>query len=119
VTDEFMGPPWQMDWRLDALASRDALPEHVRKMVDEARAELVTAQDPYFRGIGSDRDLPETMYVEPARSTDPKGPRILYFDNHYGWLVYTFVPRSADPQILVEEVFWQVYELPTAPPAEE
>jgi hypothetical protein len=24
-----MGPPWQMDWRLDALASRDALPEHV------------------------------------------------------------------------------------------
>jgi len=47
------------------------------------------------------------MYVEPVRSSAPKGPRILYFDNHMGWLVYTFVRRSADPQILVVEVFWQ------------
>jgi hypothetical protein len=118
VTDEFMGPPWQMDWRLDALASRDALPEHVRKMIDEVRAELVTAKDPYVRGIDTDRDLPETMHVEPVRSSDPKGPRIVYFDNHRGWLVYAFVRRFADPQIMVFEVFWQVYELPTEPPAE-
>jgi hypothetical protein len=75
VTDEFMGPPWQLDWRLDALAGRDALPEHVRKMVDEARAELVTAKDPYFRGIDADGHLPETKYVEPVKSTDPRGPR--------------------------------------------
>lgn len=72
MTDEFMGPPWQMDWRRDALASRDALPEHVRKMVDEARAELVTAKDPYFRGLDADGDLPETMYVESVRSSDSK-----------------------------------------------
>jgi hypothetical protein len=107
VTDAFMGPPWQMDWRLDALARRDGLPEHVQKKVDEARAELVTAKDPYFRGIDADADLPETMYVEPVRSSDPKGPRILYFDNHRGWLVYTFTPRVEDPQITVVEVFWQ------------
>ncbi|MEJ1200772.1 MULTISPECIES: hypothetical protein [unclassified Streptomyces] len=44
MTDEFLGPPWQMDWRLDALADREALPESVREMVDEARAELVTAK---------------------------------------------------------------------------
>ncbi|MER5753148.1 hypothetical protein [Streptomyces sp. NPDC002088] len=118
MTDEFMGPPWQLDWRLDALASRDALPEHVRKTVDEARAELVTAKDPYFRGIDADGALPETMWVEPVRSSDPKGPRILYFDNHNGWLVYTFVRRSEDPQILVYEVFWQGAAPATASPAE-
>jgi hypothetical protein len=55
VTRAFMGPPWQMDWRLDALARRDGLPEHVQKKVDEARAELVTAKDPYFRGIDAAR----------------------------------------------------------------
>ncbi|MGW3492583.1 hypothetical protein [Streptomyces sp. NPDC001020] len=46
MTDEFMGPPWQMDWRFDALADRDGLPEPAQKIVDEARAELVTAKDP-------------------------------------------------------------------------
>ncbi|WP_406488241.1 hypothetical protein [Streptomyces phaeochromogenes] len=107
MTGGFMGPPWQMDWRLDALASRDALPEHVRKMVDGARAELVTAKDPYFRGIDADGGLPETMSVEPVRSTDPKGPRILYFDTYKGWLVYTFKRRIEDPQIVVVEIFWQ------------
>ncbi|WP_369260420.1 hypothetical protein [Streptomyces sp. R35] len=119
MTDEFMGPPWQMDWRLDALTSRDALPEHVRTMVDEARAELVTAKDPYFRGIDADAALPETMRVQPARSSDPKGPRILYFGNGDGWLAYTFVRRSEDPQILVFEAFWQGADPLTPPPAEE
>ncbi|MEU2827303.1 hypothetical protein ABZ667_01325 [Streptomyces lavendulae] len=105
--DGFMGPPWQLDWRLDALADRNALPDHVQKMVSEARAELVTAKDPYFRGIDADSGLPETMHVEPARSSDPKGPRILHFDDHRGWLIYTFDRRHEDPQIVVVEVFWQ------------
>jgi len=114
-----MGPPWQMDWRLDALAGRDALPEHVRALVDEARAELVTVKDPYFRGIDTDGALRETLRVEPMRSSDPKGPRILYFDDGDGWLTYTFVPRSEDPQILVFEVFWQGTGPPaSSPPAE-
>ncbi|MFE0043204.1 hypothetical protein [Streptomyces albireticuli] len=107
MTDGFMGPPWQMDWTLKAQAARDALPEHVRTMVDTVRAELVTANDPYFRGIGTDTDLTDDMRVEPARSSDPKGPRILYFDNGHGWLRYTFVRRTDDPQIVVEEIFWQ------------
>jgi len=47
------------------------------------------------------------MYVEPVRSTDPKGPHVLFFDNHRGWLVYTFIGRTEDPQIIVEEIFWQ------------
>ncbi|MFI7318057.1 hypothetical protein [Streptomyces venezuelae] len=52
--EDLMGPPWQMDWTLKAQAARDALPEHVRKTVDAARTELVTAKDPYFRGIETD-----------------------------------------------------------------
>ncbi|MFF4408070.1 hypothetical protein ACFY2W_03160 [Streptomyces sp. NPDC001262] len=96
-----------MDWTLKAQAARDALPEHVRKMIDAARAELVMANDPYFRGIDADADLSEAMRVEPARSSDPKGPRILYFDNGHGWLKYAFVRRTEDPQIVVEEIFWQ------------
>ncbi|MEU5049540.1 hypothetical protein [Streptomyces sp. NPDC021096] len=107
MTNGFMGPPWQMDWTLKAQTARDALPEHVRKMIDAARAELVTADDPYFRGIDADADLAEGMFVEPARSSDPKGPRILHFDNGHGWLRYTFVRRIEDPQIVVEEIFWQ------------
>ncbi|GAA3059173.1 hypothetical protein GCM10020000_47620 [Streptomyces olivoverticillatus] len=51
--------------------------------------------------------LSEDMLVEPARSSDPKGPRILHFDNGHGWLKYTFVRRTEDPQIVVEEIFWQ------------
>lgn len=69
----FMGPPWQMDWTLKAQAARDALPENVRKMVDVVRAELVTAQDPYFRGIDADADIPGGMKVRPVESSKPKG----------------------------------------------
>jgi hypothetical protein len=101
-----MGPPWQMDWTLKAQTARDALPEHVRKMVDGARAELVTAKDPYFRGIEADAALPENMRVQPVRSSDPKGARILFYDNGHGWMIYTFVRRTEDPQIIVEEIFW-------------
>lgn len=58
------------------------------------------------------------MWVEPARSTHPKGPRIIYFDDGNGWLTYTFVPRAADPQIMVELVFWMGVEPSTEPAAE-
>ncbi|MFF6876707.1 hypothetical protein ACFY9S_15485 [Streptomyces sp. NPDC012474] len=108
MTDEgFMGPPWQMDWTLKAQAARDTLPESVRKTVDAARAELVTAKDPYFRGVDVDADLPDGMKVRPLESSKPKGPRILLFDNGHGWMTYTFIRRVDDPQIVVEEVFWQ------------
>ncbi|MET9134874.1 hypothetical protein [Streptomyces antibioticus] len=56
MTDEFMGPPWQMDWTLKAQAARDALPEHVRKMTD------------------ADVDLPDGIRDQPARASDPRGP---------------------------------------------
>ncbi|GHD99946.1 hypothetical protein [Streptomyces alanosinicus] len=119
MTNEFMGPPWQMDWRLDALASRNALPERVQKIVDEARTELVTGKDPYFRGIETDAQLPDGMWIEPAQSSRPKGPRVLYFDRGNGWLTYSFVPRAEDPQITVEQIFWQGSEPAGEPPAEE
>ncbi|MFC4505586.1 MULTISPECIES: hypothetical protein [Streptomyces] len=90
MTEGFMGPPWQMDWRLDALAVLEALPAHVREMVYAARAELVTAKDPYRH----------------------------FFDEGQGWLKYTFVPRIEDPQIIVEQVFWQGADPVTESPAE-
>ncbi|GHI06690.1 hypothetical protein AQI88_30465 [Streptomyces cellostaticus] len=119
MTDGFMGPPWQMDWRLDARAALEALPEHVREMVYAARAELVTAKDPYFRGIETDAGLPDDMKVRPDRSTDPKGRHICFFDYGNGWLKYVFVRRTEDPQITVEELFWLGTEPPTESPAEE
>jgi hypothetical protein len=61
VTSAFRGPPWQADWTKEAESNRDALPAPARALVDAARAELVTAKDPYFRGIDSDRDLPAGM----------------------------------------------------------
>ncbi|MFJ9717171.1 hypothetical protein ACIRPQ_14705 [Streptomyces sp. NPDC101213] len=103
----FMGPPWQMDWTLKAQTARDVLPERVRKMIDAVRAEMVTAADPYFRGIDADAHLPDDMKVRPVRSSDPKGSRLFFFDHGHGWLRYTFVRRVEDPQIIVEEIFWQ------------
>lgn len=47
------------------------------------------------------------MSVGSARSSVPKGPRFLYFDNGHGWMRYTFVQRVEDLQIVVEEIFWQ------------
>ncbi|MGW2701198.1 hypothetical protein [Streptomyces sp. NPDC001340] len=107
-----------VDWRLDALAALEALPAHAQQMVYAARAELVTAKDPYFRGIETDACLPDGMQVMPVRSSEPKGARALFFDNENGWLKYTFVPRTEDPQIVVEQLFWLGTEPPTEPPAE-
>ncbi|MFJ8489856.1 hypothetical protein ACIRBZ_16015 [Streptomyces sp. NPDC094038] len=118
MTDGFMGPPWQMDLRLDARAAYQALPGHVREIVLAARAELVTAKDPYFRGIETDACLPDGVQVIPVRSSEPKGARLLLFDDEQGWLKYAFVPRIADPQIIVEELFWLGAEPPTTPQAE-
>ncbi|MFC8245415.1 hypothetical protein [Streptomyces chartreusis] len=118
MTDGFMGPPWQMDWRLSALAALEALPVHVREMVYAARAELVAAKDPYFRGIETDAGLPDGMRVGPVLSTEPKGARALFFDRGSGWLKYTFVRRCEDPQIVVEEIFWLEADPSTEPPAE-
>ena len=84
MTDGFVGPPWQMNWRLSALAALEALPEHAREMIYAARAELVTAKDPYFRDIETDAGLPDGMKVRPDRSTDPKGRHICFFDHGNG-----------------------------------
>lgn len=102
-----MGPPWQADWTEEAETNRAALPDHVRDLVNAARAELVTAQDPYFRGVDTDRGLPAGMNVEPVQSTRPAGAHVLYFDYGRGWLRYHFTRRVADPQIIVDECFWQ------------
>lgn len=118
MTDGFMGPPWQMDWRLGALAALEALPVDVREMVYAARAELVTAKDPYFRGIETDASLPEGMKVRPILSTEPKGAHALFFDNGSGWLKYSFVRRTEDPQIVAEEIFWLEGDPPKESPAE-
>ncbi|MEV8544963.1 hypothetical protein [Streptomyces sp. NPDC051572] len=59
------------------------------------------------------------MSVMPGRSTEPKGRHLCFFDRGNGWLKYTFVRRTEDPQIVVEEVFWQEPEPVALPPAEE
>ncbi|MFE0421271.1 hypothetical protein [Streptomyces sp. NPDC058953] len=40
-------------------------------------------------------------------SSRPRGAHVLYFDRGRGWLRFTFVGRVEDPQIVVEEIFWQ------------
>ncbi|MFD6416222.1 hypothetical protein [Streptomyces sp. NPDC060194] len=106
MTGESIGPPWQADWTKAAEVARDALPEQARSFVAAARAELVTARDPYFRGIDADRDLAAGMSVEPVQYTRP-GEHVLYFDYGRGWLRYHFTPRTTDPQIVIDECFWQ------------
>ncbi|MER5732398.1 hypothetical protein ABT084_29380 [Streptomyces sp. NPDC002138] len=103
MTDDFMGPPWQLDWVEAARTYRDALPEEVRKQVREGVTELVTARNPYL----PQDELPTGLHLEPARSSRPRGPHILAFDRGRGWLRFTFVHRAEDPQIVVEEIFWQ------------
>ncbi|MEV4340062.1 hypothetical protein [Streptomyces sp. NPDC049590] len=119
MTDGFMGPPWQMDWRLSALAYLEALPAEVRDLVYAVRSELITVKDPYFRGIDADEGLPDGIKVRPARCTEPKGRHICYFGHGNGWLKFVFVPRVEDPQIVVEELFWLGTEPAEAPPTEE
>ncbi|MEU1814079.1 hypothetical protein ABZ543_02675 [Streptomyces roseifaciens] len=49
----------------------------------------------------------EQVPVEPARSTRFRGPHVLFFDGSRGWARFVFVRRTADPQIVVEELFRQ------------
>ncbi|MGW1768836.1 hypothetical protein ACWCQL_32940 [Streptomyces sp. NPDC002073] len=65
--------------------------------------ELQTSRHPYR----DDRLETGKVSIEPARSTAPRGAHILYFDRGHGWLRYTFVHRTTDPQIAIEQLFWQ------------
>lgn len=91
---------------LGARRSRCAAPASARPGRRRPRRTR-TVKDPYFRGIDNLPDLPEGCWVEPAHSTVPDGPHIAYFDHGRGWLRYVFIRRTTDPQIIVEEVFWQ------------
>ncbi|MFD6654356.1 hypothetical protein ACFWEB_04240 [Streptomyces parvus] len=71
-----------------------------------AGAELITAEDPYFRGIGADASLPHCMTIRPLASTSPGGPHIVDLAGGCGWLIYTFMQRHVDPRIIVTEAFW-------------
>ncbi|MFC0843368.1 hypothetical protein ACFH04_06395 [Streptomyces noboritoensis] len=62
----------------------------------------MTSQHPY-RDHGLDTSK---VSIEPARSTQPRGPHILYFDRGRGWLRYVFIHRTAEPQIVIERLFW-------------
>jgi hypothetical protein len=41
--------------------------------------------------------------------------RLFFFDDGNGWLKYTFVRRSEDPQITVEQLFWQGFKQDEVP----
>ncbi|MFH8665242.1 DUF6193 family natural product biosynthesis protein [Streptomyces anulatus] len=53
------------------------MPAEGSDLVMSARAELITAEDPYFRGIDADASLPHWMTVRPLASTSPGGPHIV------------------------------------------
>lgn len=95
-----------MDWTKQAPHDFQNMPAEGSDLVMSGRAELITAEDPYFRGIDADASLPHWMTVRPLASTNPGGPHILDLAGGRGWLIYTFMRRHADPQIVVTEVFW-------------
>ncbi|MFF4216316.1 MULTISPECIES: hypothetical protein [Streptomyces] len=97
--DGLMGPPWQIDYVEAARTYRDSLPAEVRDSFREALIDILTAKDPYRPG--------EHVPVEPVRSTRFRGPHVLFFDSSRGWARFVFIRRTADPQIVVEELFWQ------------
>ncbi|WP_018557327.1 MULTISPECIES: hypothetical protein [Streptomycetaceae] len=106
MTDDLPHPPWQMDWTAEARQDFDAMPADGRQLVLAARAELITAPDPYYRGIDADACLPHWITVRPLTSTKPGGPHIADLAGGRGWLIYTFIRRHAVPQITVIEAFW-------------
>lgn len=106
MTDELPRPPWQMDWTAEALQEFESMPVDGRQLVLAARAELVTAADPYYRGIDADLALPHWITVRPLASTSPGGPHIADLAGGRGWLVFTFIRRHADPQITIADAFW-------------
>ncbi|MFC8914803.1 hypothetical protein ACGF5F_34420 [Streptomyces sp. NPDC047821] len=106
MTDDPPLPPWQMDWTAEARRVFDAMPADARRLVLAARAELVTAPDPYYRGIDTDASLPHWITVRPLASTSPGGPHIADLAGGRGWMIYTFIRRHAEPQITVTDAFW-------------
>ncbi|MEU9037362.1 hypothetical protein AB0D45_21020 [Streptomyces sp. NPDC048352] len=106
MTDEPPAPPWQMDWTSEAREEFDGMPADGKQLVMAARAELITAPDPYYRGIDTDSGLPHWITVRPLASTSPGGPHIADLAGGRGWLVFTFIRRHADPQITVTDAFW-------------
>ncbi|MFJ8017382.1 hypothetical protein [Streptomyces sp. NPDC096339] len=103
MSEELTGPPWAVDWTKTASEYRDSLPVPVRDLVIDAVVELLSSHHPY-RDHGLDTTK---VSIEPARSTQPRGPHILNFDHNRGWLRYTFIHRAAEPQIIIETLFWQ------------
>lgn len=99
-------PPWQMDWTKIAWDDFQNMPAEGRDLVTAARAELITVEDPCFRGIDADAGLPHWITVRPLASTNPGGPHIADIAGGRGWLIYTFIRRHAEPQIIVTEAFW-------------
>jgi hypothetical protein len=106
VTDGPPLPPWQMDWTTEARQEFDLMPPEGQQLILAARAELVTATDPYYRGIDADVSLPHWITVRPLASTSPGGPHIADLAGGRGWLIYTFIRRHAEPQITVTDAFW-------------
>ncbi|MFF7180716.1 hypothetical protein [Streptomyces sp. NPDC008121] len=106
MSDELPCPPWQMDWTAEAWRDFELMPADARQLVTAARAELVTAIDPYYRGIDADALLPHWITVRPLASTRPGGAHIADLAGGRGWLVFTFIRRHAEPQITVTDAFW-------------
>ncbi|MFD6416190.1 hypothetical protein [Streptomyces sp. NPDC060194] len=106
MSEELPRPPWQMDFTKQAWETFQEMPADGRDLAVAARAELVTAADPYFRGIDADVALPHWITVRPLASTSPSGPHIADLAGGRGWIVFTFIRRHADPQIVVLEIFW-------------
>ncbi|MER6441703.1 hypothetical protein ABT275_35920 [Streptomyces sp. NPDC001185] len=100
MTDDLPQPPWQMDWTTEARQDFDAVPADGRQLVLAARAELITAQDPYHRGIDADACLPHWITVRPLASTRPGGPHIADLAGGREWLIFIFIRRHAVPQII-------------------
>ncbi|MFE1790813.1 hypothetical protein ACFW7J_20860 [Streptomyces sp. NPDC059525] len=106
MTEELPAPPWQMDWTVEARQEFDTMPADAKQLILAARAELITAPDPYFRGIDADLGLPHWITVRPLASTSPGGPHIADLAGGRGWLFFTFIRRHAEPQIIVTDTFW-------------
>lgn len=81
------------------------MPAEGSDLVMSARAELITAEGPYFRGL---TPMPRfrCMTGRPLASTSPDGPHIVNLACGRGWPIHTFMRRHADPQIIVTEAFW-------------
>lgn len=68
MTNELPRPPWQMDWTAEALHAFESMPQDGKQLVLSARAELVTATDPYYQGI--DRRIPAALDHCPPSGLD-------------------------------------------------